>query len=189
MSSTLLYLAIVAVWAVVLVPMWLRRDSEAPAFSRILHRRQDALDAPPELVEPAEPVEAPPSSSSFPDRRRGGRAAVIARRRRRTSGLSLLLLAAVAAACAGLAPWWIVAPPLLLLGGHLSLLRVAVEMDAARHRERLEARAAARQAAAEAEETRRREAEEAAAQAEIIELRTKTVFDQYADDGLRAVGD
>ena len=31
MSSTLLYLAIVAVWAVVLVPMWLRREPETPA--------------------------------------------------------------------------------------------------------------------------------------------------------------
>ncbi|MBC6460595.1 hypothetical protein [Actinomadura sp. HBU206391] len=39
MSSTLLYLAIVAVWAVVLVPMYLRRDSDNAGISRLLHRR------------------------------------------------------------------------------------------------------------------------------------------------------
>ncbi|GAA2082255.1 divisome protein SepX/GlpR [Actinomadura alba] len=39
MSSTLLYLAIVAVWAVVLVPMYLRRDNDTAGISRLLHRR------------------------------------------------------------------------------------------------------------------------------------------------------
>jgi hypothetical protein len=38
-SSTLLYLAIVAVWAVVLVPMYLRRDSDNTGITRLLHRR------------------------------------------------------------------------------------------------------------------------------------------------------
>lgn len=41
MSSAVLYLAIVAVWAVVLVPMWLRRDTEATGISRLLHKRPD----------------------------------------------------------------------------------------------------------------------------------------------------
>lgn len=56
MSSTLLYLAIVAVWAVVLVPMWLRRDNDG--FSRILHKRPEPIDEldldEPDLEDPAE---------------------------------------------------------------------------------------------------------------------------------------
>ncbi|MDX6738440.1 hypothetical protein [Actinocorallia sp. A-T 12471] len=45
MSSTLLYLAIVAVWAVVLVPMWLHRDSDTPSgFTRLLARRPQAAE-------------------------------------------------------------------------------------------------------------------------------------------------
>ncbi|ROO91327.1 hypothetical protein EDD29_9081 [Actinocorallia herbida] len=45
MSSTLLYLAIVAVWAVVLVPMWLHRDSDASSgFTRLLGRRPQAAE-------------------------------------------------------------------------------------------------------------------------------------------------
>src|SRR5512139_2426021 len=43
MSSTFLYAAIVAVWAIVLVPMWLRRDGEAVGFARLRARRAGAL--------------------------------------------------------------------------------------------------------------------------------------------------
>jgi hypothetical protein len=44
MSSAVLYLAIVAVWGIVLVPMWLRRDGEG--IGRLLHRRtaDDAVE-------------------------------------------------------------------------------------------------------------------------------------------------
>jgi len=200
-SSTILYLAIVAVWAVVLVPMWLRRDSEATAFTRILHRRPDSvvtpvLDEPPVeevlvedvLVEDALVLDAVPE----PAPRRPSRAAIIARRRRRTSGLSLLLVASLIAVVSGLGPWWVVLPPILLLAGHLSLLRVAVGMDAARRQARLAAARAARAASLAAEEASRLEAEEAA-HAQVIDLearnRSRAVFDQYAEDGLRAVGD
>jgi hypothetical protein len=211
-SSTFLYLAIVAVWAVVLVPMWLRRDTEATTFSRILHRRGSSdLDATleedpieefedDEASDPSKPSDIPTEERSLtqphaPSHRR--RAAVIARRRRRTAGLVLLVILASAATAAGFGPWWIVLPPAGLLVGHLSLLRVAAGMDAAHRRELHEARlAAARQrlrAQAEAE-ARRLAEEDAAAHAEIIDLsaRTRDVFDQYADDtpaSRRAVGD
>lgn len=151
MSSAVLYLAIVAVWAVVLVPMWLRRDS------RILHKT---------------PLDETSAEESPPAPRRPGRATVIARRRRRTAGLFLLLATTAGIVAAGLAPWWITLPPSVLLAGHLALLRVAVAMDADRHRER---QARAREA--------RLARESAAPQAEIIELVAPTeVFDQYADD-------
>ncbi|GGV26316.1 hypothetical protein GCM10010182_56190 [Actinomadura cremea] len=160
MSSAVLYLAIVAVWAVVLVPMWLRRDTEK-------HEEPELAE---EHTEP-EPRRAP------------SRAKVIARRRRRTAGLTALVATAVTVVASGVAPWWIIAPPAVLLAGHLALLRVAVGMDAARRDAAARARAAARRAAETVPEPT------PAAPAEIIELPTpEEVFDQYADDR-RAVGE
>jgi hypothetical protein len=123
--------------------------------------------------------------------RRRGRGAVMARRRRRTWGLSLLLVATAGCAFAGLVPYWSALPPTGLLAGHLSLLRVAAGMDAARREAIAEARAAER---AEAEAAlAAKEAAAQAVQAEIIDLmarnRARPVFDQYADEGLRVVGD
>ncbi|MEV5824409.1 hypothetical protein AB0L25_02405 [Spirillospora sp. NPDC052242] len=162
MSSAVLYLAIVAVWAIVLVPMWLRRDTE----------KQDEFEE--ERTEP-EPRRA----------RAPSRARVIARRRRRTAGLTALLATAATVAAFGVAPWWVVAPPAVLLAGHLALLRVAVGMDAARRESAARARAAARRAAQTVPEPAPAPAEPA----EIIELPTpEEVFDQYADDR-RAVGE
>ncbi len=194
----MLYLAIVAVWAIVLVPMWLRRDTDSSAVSRFRPRRgaeTDEVDAPemplaapvPADVPPAPEVVEEPLDVPVPELRRPvTRATVIARRRRRTAGLSLLCLTSVVLTAAGVAPWWSIAPTVLPLAGHLALLRVAVGMDAARHREYLAARARAREAAAEA----RRIAAEAP-EAEIIELvrhDEEEVFDQYAADR-RAVGE
>ncbi|WP_433333431.1 divisome protein SepX/GlpR [Spirillospora sp. CA-294931] len=181
MSSAVLYLAIVAVWAVVLVPMWLRRDSEASGITRLLAKRpNDELDEEPEQ-EPEVDLDLETEPEPAPRRRHTGRAAVIARRRRRTSGLTALFLASTIVIATGLAPWWITLPPFALLAGHLALLRVAVGMDAARQEEE---RAAAEAAAAQAPEPT-----PAAPQAEIIELVTpEEVFDQYADDR-RAVGE
>ncbi|MFB4296280.1 hypothetical protein [Actinomadura sp. NTSP31] len=180
MSSAVLYLAIVVVWAIVLVPMWLRRDTENTGITRLLHKRADELED--EEEEPAE--EPAEEEETAPQRRPATRATVIARRRRRTSGLTALLVTVVALVASGLLPWWATLPPALLLAGHLALLRVAVGMDAARHRAEAERRAAARARALEA-----RRADQAAEPAEVIELLApEEVFDQYADDR-RAVGE
>jgi hypothetical protein len=195
MSSAVLYLAIVAVWGVVLVPMWLRRDGEG--IGRLLHRRgaespdvefesgsgSASASASDEFEGPAEVFEAP-----IEPRRRTSRGAVIARRRRRTLGLSLLTVTATVTVAVGVTPVWFVIPPVVLLAGHLSLLRVAVRMDAVR-REELRRRTAARRAELARRAEERREAEEATRTAEIIELRHRReeVYDQYTD--LRAVGD
>jgi hypothetical protein len=202
MSSAVLYLAIVAVWGIVLVPMWLRRDGDG--IGRLLHRRAETMSA--ESLDEAasqsgdDDVVTEPSATSdepaeYPVRRRRvTRAAVIARRRRRTLGLTLLTLTAVVLTVLHVTPWWFVFPPMLLLAGHLSLLRVAVQMDQAQRAERR--RAAAAHAARlrrareerEAEEAREAEREAAARTAEVIELPGRQeVYDQYTD--LRAVGD
>ncbi|MBT2212886.1 MULTISPECIES: hypothetical protein [Actinomadura] len=182
MSSAVLYLAIVAVWAVVLVPMWLRRDTEA-GITRLLHKRAEEPTAdttPPDTLEEA-PEPPQPEHGARPAR--PGRAAVIARRRRRTAGLSLLAMTTIVLTATGVAPWWAVLPPVALLAGHLALLRVAVGMDAARAQAAAEARAKARQAEQPTEPA------ETAEPAEVIELvPADEVFDQYADDR-RAVGE
>jgi hypothetical protein len=210
MSSAVLYLAIVAVWGIVLVPMWLRRDGEG--IGRLLHRRQETADdvivdeddddlafEEPGEAEYAEPAPAPvepgrvesgpvgpvpgpvgPGRVEPVRRRRVTRGAVIARRRRRTLGLSLLTLTAVAVTAFQVAPWWFVIPPVVLLGGHLSLLRVR-RVNALRA-----AQARHRRAEREAQEA----AEAATRTAEVIELpgrQQEEVYDQYTD--LRAVGD
>ncbi|MBO2447160.1 hypothetical protein J4573_08690 [Actinomadura barringtoniae] len=183
MSSTVLYLAIVAVWAVVLVPMWLRRDTEATAFSRLLHKKPDeSLDEPTLEEETGEAEETLDEDTTPAPRRRPGRAAVIARRRRRTTGLGLLVATSIAVISTGLAPWWVTIPPTLLLVGHLALLRVAVEMDATRHRAEAEERAQAR-----AEARRLAETQETAEVIELVQPAEEEVFDQYADDR-RVVG-
>ena len=217
MSSAVLYLAIVAVWAVVLVPMWLRRDGDPGrlgGLSWLHHRRPGtAPEAGGEYREAAPDIAGggagaaadgddaefaadlggidqaaeQPEPAGYSPRRRRGRATVIARRRRRTLGHSLLVLATVAAGSAGVAPFWVALPPVGLLAMHLSLLRVAAGMDAARREAAAQVRAAERAAARAA-----RVAADAA-QAEIIDLmernRARDVFDQYASEGLRAVGD
>jgi hypothetical protein len=180
MSSAVLYLAIVAVWGIVLVPMWLRRDGDR--IARFLHRREETE----ELPEIEEATEEPPPV------RRNARAAVIARRRRRTLGLATLALAAVCASVTGLAPLWITLPPCGLLAAHLWLLRVAAKLDAVRLRERrmAERRTAERRAAEAARRAREVQlAHEPEPSAEVIELPGRPlqgVYDQYTDR--RAVG-
>ncbi|GAA4486273.1 hypothetical protein GCM10023191_012070 [Actinoallomurus oryzae] len=209
MSSAVLYLAIVAVWGVVLVPMWLRRDGDG--IGRLLHRRGEPLatddlayeepdaadesvpeaDVPPSHQESAAPVASGEPEAPAVRRRRATRGAVIARRRRRTLGLSLLTLTAIVVTASHAAPWWFTVPPAVLLAGHLSLLRVAVRMDQARREEMRRRAAAARaEAARRAREEQRAREVEAARTAEVIELPAwaqEEVYDQYTDR--RAVGD
>jgi hypothetical protein len=182
MSSAVLYLAIVAVWGVVLVPMWLRRDGDG--LTRLLHRRGDTGELP-EIEEEPEEEQAP---EQVPPVRRNARAAVIARRRRRTLGLGLLVLASAGAVLGGLAPWWFALPSSALFAAHVWLLRVAARLDAVRQRERriADLRAAEADRRARREEELAREAERSA---EVIELpgrHREEVYDQYTD--LRAVG-
>ena len=218
MSSAVLYLAIVAVWGIVLVPMWLRRDGEG--IGRLLHRRQETVDdvivdeddddlafEEPGEAEYAEPAQAPdpapvpvepgrrgpgPARGEPARRRRVTRGAVIARRRRRTLGLSLLTLTAVAVTAFQVAPWWFVIPPVVLLGGHLSLLRVAVSMDQARRAElrRAHALRAAQARHVRAEREAQEAAEAATRTAEVIELPGRQREEVYDQyTDLRAVGD
>ncbi|GAA4608754.1 hypothetical protein GCM10023195_34630 [Actinoallomurus liliacearum] len=196
MSSALLYLAIVAVWGVVLVPMWLRRDGSRTRNRRLDEDADTLVETPSEAAESLD--EALPEDDVVPARaarsavgRRASRAAVIARRRRRTVGLILLVLTAVATVVAGVTPWWFTLPPSVLLVGHLTLLRSAVKMDAERRRARrlahLRALEADRRARAEEEARLAREVQRSAEIIAMPDRPQQEVYDQYTDQ--RAVGD
>jgi hypothetical protein len=199
MSSALLYLAIVAVWGVVLVPMWLRRDGSRTRNRRLDEDADTLVETPSDDAETVEGAdEAPPEDVVLPAQatrraahRRASRAAVIARRRRRTVGLILLGLTAVATVVAGVTPWWFTLPPAGLLVGHLTLLRIAVKMDAERRRvrrvARLRAIEAERRARAEEEARLARDAQRSAEVIAMPERPQEEVYDQYTDQ--RAVGD
>ena len=153
-----------------------------------------------------------PDESGYPDGGRApGRARAAAtapqsreqmlRARRRLLTILVGLTALTAAAtAAGLVQWWICVPPVALLGLYLLLLREVAIADAESAR-RLAAHEARAARAAHAAAARRRRQEQTAAaaaaraaetMAEIIDISGRVsdqLFDQYADDEARAVGD
>jgi hypothetical protein len=163
-SSAILYLAIVAIWACVLIPRWLRRDSARGASGA----SDEALPFPDDGAAgdgvPGDAVSAEPSSEDgvpgVPDAAaepprdappppprltpEEARRRVLAARRRLLGMLFALEIAAIALAMLGLAALWVVIPPSVMLGGYLLLLREAAHADAeqaAREEEAARARA------------------------------------------------
>ena len=207
MSSSFLYLAIVAVWAFVLVPRWLRRQQTQPhvevdvevdvefGYDAGQPRYDDGdMDAASYVAG----VETDYQSSadggmSGPARQTRAplpRSRVLQARRRLLT--MLLLLTAVAAGCTTLklTVWWVCIPPAVLLGGYLLLLREAAVADAdqARQRAAMDLRT---QAARERTYAAAMEREEEPS-AQIIDISARVgdqLYDQYADATVRAVGD
>ena len=148
MSSAILYLAIVAIWACVLIPRWLKRDSARgaaapvapPAPAEPAQPDDDATEDPDEAPRPAQaPARALEPLSAEESRRR-----MLGARRRLLLMLIGLEIAAIALAVLGLAAVWVVVPPSIMLVGYLLLLREAAQADA--ERAQYEAEAAARAA-------------------------------------------
>ena len=137
MSSAILYLAIVAIWACVLIPRWLRRDSArgvpAPVPVPVPAERAAVADDSPlddadESVMPAPaPAQVAEPLSAEESRRR-----MLAARRRLLLMLIGLEIAAISLAALSLAAVWVVVPPSIMLAGYLLLLREAGKADAER---------------------------------------------------------
>jgi hypothetical protein len=156
LSSAILYLAIVAIWAVVLVPRWLRPRPARPAER---FTEQPAAPAAPEPVDadppaepepagtpawaedgaPAEPATGPVPAPLFPDERY---AEVLRARRRMLIMLVTLTIGGVGLAITGIAASWVIIPPVALLAGFLVLLREASHSDTERSRRATEVRRA-----------------------------------------------
>jgi hypothetical protein len=203
-SSVFLYVAIVAIWAFVLVPRWLRRHHAQP---RSLADGDFAADAPPESFEQADDAaeaeaaeyaadEAEPvvsaSRASRPapmTTRPLPRSRMMQARRRLLTVLVLLAAAAGAGTAIRLIPWWTCVAPAGVLICYFLLLRTAARADAehARRIATVQAREARIHAAA-----RRRAAAASAPDAQIIDISSRVadqLYDQYADATVRAVGD
>jgi len=155
LSSAILYLAIVAIWAVVLVPRWLR-PRPAPQPVPVPAEEADAgWRGPADPVQDAAPARtasarAPDTESEQAPGAGDGPAAdetqedapspvnrrpevVKARRRMLTTLIALTVIAAALAITRGGA-YWIIIPPIALLSGYLLLLRKVTQFDAERAR-------------------------------------------------------
>jgi hypothetical protein len=168
MSSAILYLAIIAIWAGILIPRWLKRDSArgaaVPAATDPATELPDASSTVP-FDEPAPAGAASGTAASASDdaplareshtrrpaaapiSREESRQRVLKARRRLLWMLLGLAAAAGTLAWMHLAAWWVIAPPAVMLAGYLLMLREASRADAEasqREDEAIEARQAAR---------------------------------------------
>jgi hypothetical protein len=216
MSSAILYIAIVAIWAFVLIPRWLRRphllggEADEPAvpaeaslpadIGNMPESGGDQLSPAGSAAQAAYRTDATtayePGDADQEPRRGGaaertaapphGRTRVLQARRRLLT--VLVTLTAVAGICVylKLTSWWACIPPGGMLGIYLLLLREAALADAERARWRA-AQARAAQAARQVARFQRAESN-----AEVIDISDRLgdqLYDQYADAAIRAVGD
>ena len=205
MSSAILYLAIVGIWALVLVPRWLRPSRSSGTLESNLAEpvyatpqeevAEAAEDEDSEEDVPSDRGDQSPAGPSAADRR----ARVLQARRRILVTLIVLTAGAAAIAAVHLAAKWVVIPPALMLAGFVLLLRAAARIDTER------AQAAAtrhgRSAAAPARAGTGDERQHAGPAdrervetpgAKIIDISARVgdqLYDQYADAEVRAVGD
>ena len=162
MSSAFLYLAIVAIWAFVLVPRWLRRQHAAPQpeceadyVPDSTYYDEDDYDPQDEAVDadgsyedvraaddPALPEQSDTAATAYPPQTRQyargpagrplSRSRVLQTRRRLLTMLVLLAFAAGTCTALKLTAWWVCIPPAVMLGMYLLLLRETAIADAER---------------------------------------------------------
>jgi hypothetical protein len=168
LSGAILYLAIVAIWAVVLVPRWLRPRPAPPQPVPVPVKDADASR--PDLADPdqdtaaawtASAVGPDTESEQTPRDDAGGapaeagtsatsrRPEVVKARRRLLATLIALTVIAVALAVTRVDAYWIIIPPAALLSGYLLLLRKFTQIDAERARREARIRHDARVRAAQ----------------------------------------
>lgn len=193
MSSALLYLAIVAIWAFVLIPRWLRRPHLLGGENTDREDLRPDHNAPggdeDETGDEAHAgQEAAPASRD--NRRRppaptASRSKVLQARRRMLTVLVTLMVMAATCTYLKLTSWLMCLPPAGMLGLYLLLLREAALADAERRW-----RAAEEQRALAAHQRTR--AAHPAGTAQVIDISARLgdqLYDQYEDATMRAVGD
>lgn len=169
MSSAILYLAIIAIWACVLIPRWLRRDSarasshtsSAPVSDDVgAHEDVSGWEVPAALdpetagvvvaaaddgADPAaadvsaDPAAPEQESAPPPLTHEESRRRMMAARRRLLGMLTVLEVGAIGLAMMGFAALWVVIPPTVMFCGYLLLLREAAHADAEQARREQEA--------------------------------------------------
>jgi hypothetical protein len=183
LSSAILYGAIVVIWAGVLIPRWLRRETSSEEVTMTAEVTVESSSAPLLPPSPEEPAVEEPQQ---PRGRDPERSRVIGARRRLLGMLIALAIGAGVLAYMKLAAWWVVLPPSVMLVGYLALLREASRADAERRYPAEEQTRAARPVTAPAPMP------VPAPDAEIIDITARVsdeLYDQVSDAKLRAVGD
>jgi len=143
LSSAILYVAIVAIWACVLIPRWLRHDSAMPSYGT-------APETAPSLVAEGDAVpdaagfderDVPPEADDAPSplTPKESRQRMLTARRRLLITLLALEIAACAFVLLSMAAVWVAIPPSVMLFGYLMLLREAAHADAEHARREEEA--------------------------------------------------
>jgi hypothetical protein len=141
LSSAILYLAIVVIWAIVLVPRWLR----PPQASGTLESNLAEPVAASPLEDVAEAEEDADGGENLPaadvEGADGGRARpaaggrrerILQARRRMLVTLTVITAGSVVIAMAHLAAAWVVIPPAVMLAGFVLLLHQAARIDTER---------------------------------------------------------
>jgi hypothetical protein len=201
-SSVFLFVAIVAIWAFVLVPRRLRRhhaQTHGPAEDDVeTYAPPDGYgEADDDMVESADYPDdedeqvvaaAPPDNVATTAASSPSRARMLQARRRLLTILVLVVAAAAAATAVRLIPWWTASVPTVALVCYFLLLRTAARADA-EHARRM---AAMYEREARIQADRRRATLASAPGAQIIDISSRAgdqLYDQYADAAVRAVGD
>jgi hypothetical protein len=141
LSSAILYLAIIAIWAIVLVPRWLRPPQASGTLESNLAEPVAAspLEGQAEAEEDADGGESLPAPGDGADD--DGRARppaakrrerVLHARRRMLVTLTGITAGACVIALTHLAAPWVVIPPAVMLAGFVLLLREAARIDTER---------------------------------------------------------
>ena len=141
MSSAILYLAIVAIWAIVLVPRWLRPPQASGTLESNL--AEPVIASPFEDVAGAEEdagggesLPAPAAQAASGGRTRPTaaerRQRTLQARRRMLVTLTVITAGSVVIALTHLAAAWVVIPPAVMLGGFVLLLHEAARIDTER---------------------------------------------------------
>jgi hypothetical protein len=205
LSSAILYLAIVGIWALVLVPRWLRPSRASGTLESNLAEPMAA--SPPEVLaaaaddgdgEEEDGDDIPGGQSAAPPSPTERRGRVLQARRRMLATLIVLTAGAAAIAAVHLAASWVVIPPALMLAGFVLLLREAARSDTERARAAASPSREASTGARTGPGTQQQPSGPAdpdragAPSAKIIDISARVgdqLYDQYADAEVRAVGD
>jgi hypothetical protein len=196
LSSAILYLAIVGIWAVVLVPRWLRPPHTSQTLESNLAEPVDTSRHGDLAREEDEEQEQEPEQRAPAPAERHAR--ILQARKRTLMTLVVLTAGAMAIAATHLAAPWVVIPPTVMLTGFVLLLREAARIDteraraaASRHGDGagadVQARTGAKAGAGLADP-----AQAGAPDAQVIDISARVgdqLYDQYADAEVRAVGD
>jgi hypothetical protein len=140
LSSAILYLAIVAIWAIVLVPRWLRPPQASGTLESNL--AEPVIASPFEDVAGAEEDAGDGESLPAPGAQAAGglarpaaadrRERILQARRRMLVTLTVITAGSVVIAGAHLAAAWVVIPPAVMLVGFVLLLHEAARIDTER---------------------------------------------------------